>query len=466
MRCANCRKQIAGVGKPGISTIIPAGVAFIGCVAAMWSLTLGQTLLAGVSPSTGWAVGLGSLVLSSLLVRLALARRKCPGCGSTKMLDAMEEESLIASERFAADQKVEAEVRAALANERRDVGAGVRAEVEAELRAALAKEVEAKQAALEEKQAALEKTWRAREHELRSELVRELEGRIESDLRRRLEKEIRTALESELKRERAQAQPAQIDYEPTPRIEMRLPPEVERRAPASRLAHPPGGTPGPTLRARSFTTPSPVARATPTPTPVTRAATTPTPVTRTVATPTPMAPASAAPAAERAIPAQLSPAELPAERAAAREAEHPSIAQTSVSAAPEDAPGSGLPGDAPSSGGAPSPGDAPGPGEGHASAGAPRGWHSSGGPRVAGDVHARAQRRARVIVSDLSLYEKATLVKAAGAEDVSGAKKVLGALWRDAIRSYNDAVPADVRAATNYLEDELGRCLAELRRAQ
>lgn len=364
MRCANCRKQIAGVGKPGISTIIPAGVAFIGCVAAMWSLTLGQTLLAGVSPSTGWAVGLGSLVLSSLLVRLALARRKCPGCGSTKMLDAMEEESLIASERFAADQKVEAEVRAALANERRDVGAGVRAELEAELRAALAKEVEAKQAALEEKQAALEKTWRAREHELRSELVRELEGRIESNLRRRLEKEIRTALESELKRERAQAQPAQIDYEPTPRIEMRLPPEVERRAPASRLAHPPGGTPGPTLRARSFTTPSPVARATPTPTPVTRAATTPTPVTRTVATPTPMAPASAAPAAERAIPAQLSPAELPAERAAAREAEHPSIAQTSVSAAPEDAPGSGLPGDAPSSGGAPSPGDAPGPGRG------------------------------------------------------------------------------------------------------
>jgi hypothetical protein len=82
-------------------------------------------------------------------------------------------------------------------------------------------------------------------------------------------------------------------------------------------------------------------------------------------------------------------------------------------------------------------------------------------PRVSLDVHERAKRRARVIVSDLSLYERATLLKAARAED---SKKALGILWRDAVRSYNDAVPADIRAATNYLEEELGKCLAELRR--
>jgi hypothetical protein len=38
-------------------------------------------------------------------------------------------------------------------------------------------------------------------------------------------------------------------------------------------------------------------------------------------------------------------------------------------------------------------------------------------------------------------------------------------LWRDAIISYNEAIPPDIRAATNYLEEELKRQLAELRQA-
>jgi hypothetical protein len=78
------------------------------------------------------------------------------------------------------------------------------------------------------------------------------------------------------------------------------------------------------------------------------------------------------------------------------------------------------------------------------------------------DVHERAKRRARVIVSDLTLYEKAALLKAAHAVDST---KELGALWRDAVRSYNQAVPLDVRNSTTYLEEELGKCLAQLRKA-
>jgi hypothetical protein len=77
-------------------------------------------------------------------------------------------------------------------------------------------------------------------------------------------------------------------------------------------------------------------------------------------------------------------------------------------------------------------------------------------------VHERAQRRARVIVSDLALYDKATLLKAAHAAD---SRKELGGLWNDAVRSYNQAVPAAVSSSTNYLGEELDKYLAKLRQA-
>jgi hypothetical protein len=52
------------------------------------------------------------------------------------------------------------------------------------------------------------------------------------------------------------------------------------------------------------------------------------------------------------------------------------------------------------------------------------------------------------------------LLKAARAED---AKTELGSLWRDAIASYNEVVSPDIRGATNYLEEELGKSLTRLR---
>jgi hypothetical protein len=65
-----------------------------------------------------------------------------------------------------------------------------------------------------------------------------------------------------------------------------------------------------------------------------------------------------------------------------------------------------------------------------------------------------------VIVSDLNLYEKNTLLRASRAAD---SKKELGLLWLDAVRSYDEAVSPEIRASTNYLEEELGKCLAQLR---
>jgi len=84
-------------------------------------------------------------------------------------------------------------------------------------------------------------------------------------------------------------------------------------------------------------------------------------------------------------------------------------------------------------------------------------------PGIVTDPRERAERRARVIVSDLSLYHKDLLNKAAQAADP---RVELGTLWRDAVLAYNRTVPPDVRESTNYLEDELNKYLTQLRQGQ
>jgi hypothetical protein len=65
-----------------------------------------------------------------------------------------------------------------------------------------------------------------------------------------------------------------------------------------------------------------------------------------------------------------------------------------------------------------------------------------------------------VILSDLSAYHRDELLKAARAADP---KHELGTLWRDAVISYNEAAPPEIRSVTNYLEEELDRYLVRLR---
>jgi hypothetical protein len=84
-----------------------------------------------------------------------------------------------------------------------------------------------------------------------------------------------------------------------------------------------------------------------------------------------------------------------------------------------------------------------------------------GGVGAVTDPHARAQRRARVIVSDIALYHKDLIAQAVRAPDP---KKVLDSIWEEAVRSYNESVSEDVRRSTNYLVDAFEAFIAQRRK--
>ena len=184
MRCRRCQRTISGIGKPAVPPVIPALLAFAGVLGGLWSLTLGQdpsNALPHWSPASGWGLGLGSLALASVLGWIGLVRRKCSDCGSSQMLDAMEEESVIASERLGAQRAAVEEARAEWRSSRdREMADSLEAR-EQELRATL-------------------------EQELRARLVRELEPQVARDLRGRLEKELRITLGNELRQRVEQEQ--------------------------------------------------------------------------------------------------------------------------------------------------------------------------------------------------------------------------------------------------------------------
>jgi hypothetical protein len=183
MRCRRCQRAISGIGKPAVPPVIPAAIAFAGGIGGLWSLTLGQdpsNALPHWSPVGGWLLGLGSLALASVLGWIGLVRRRCPDCGCSQMLDAMEEESVLASERLGVEKAALAEARA-------------------EPRASNDKE-------MADRLAAREKEMRSTlEQELRSRLVRELEPQVEQRLR--AEHERRSAEHERLLRSKLEEAP-------------------------------------------------------------------------------------------------------------------------------------------------------------------------------------------------------------------------------------------------------------------
>jgi hypothetical protein len=460
--------------------VIPAAVAFGGGIGGLWLLTLGQNAGPGFSPLPGWAVGLGSLGLASVLVGVALARRKCPACGSTKMMDAMEEDSLVASERFAAQQGaadgVSGELEKAL---RIEIDAHLRTVIEAELRASHAKVVDAEKAAL---RLALEQELQGQAHHQRADIERALRPAIETQVRAELaeqaatyERALRKTLETELRPELERNLRPQLEKELRLQIEHRLRPELEKQVRASlekqaltapeKPAEPSKPAQPPTKAApiheetkaspatvkegtlprwKASSAPAkrpvivPLAAGATTPTPVAIGATTPTPVMVAAKTlPHPAAPAVIAKTPEPQLQQSVTPRVVA--KIAAPLPQVPAVPAASMKTpAPQPQPP------------APSAPIVVAPSE-----------HAAKVLAVT-DVHERAKRRARVIVSDLLLYEKVALNKAAKAED---SKKELGHLWNDVLRSYNQAIPPEVRGATNYLEEELDRCLAKLRQS-
>lgn len=442
MRCRRCQKEISGIGKPAVPPVLPAVIALVGVIYGLWSLTLGQdpaNALPHWSPVTGWGASLAALVLAAVLVWIGLVRRRCPECGSTQMYDAMEEEGLIASERLtlqkaAGDQKAIEPGTSAPGESGRDL----RAAIEAELRSAQAKEMADRLA--------------AQEKELRAALGAEQErhsAESERVLRKRLEEELRPQIEAKLRSEiERQLRPV------TP------PPITTAKAIGSSVAPVATArpvTPPPTTAAKAIAstarpvTPPPTTTAKAIASSVAPPATTPTPVMHSLprlGTPAPGAVMKTAQPATSHAKVETAPLSLLSSRAAVR---------LPASAASAHAP----PAHAASSAVAP-PSDQPSPGKTPAGPGGEAAAQEAATSQAATDGHERAKRRARVILSDLTLYHRETLLRAARAAD---AKTELGTLWRDAVISYNEAIPPDLRGVTNYLEEELARHLAQLRQA-
>jgi hypothetical protein len=234
MRCEKCRKEITGIGKPAVPPAIPAILAWGGAVWAMWSLTLGENPLPGWTPISGWGVGLVTLGVATVLAWYALIRRKCPECGSTRMLQAMEEESVLATERQAAREQAVGGLRAeAEAGIKPALERSLRADIEAELRAASVKEASALRTRLEkELRDEIGQQMRAGQAEsergLRQKLASELRPEIEKELRPRIEERLWPEIERDLRPRIAEQLRPEIEKELWPRIEEQLRPELEK----------------------------------------------------------------------------------------------------------------------------------------------------------------------------------------------------------------------------------------------
>jgi hypothetical protein len=404
------------------------------------------------SPVFGWSACLGSLALASVLAWIGLVRRKCPECGGTQMLDAMEEEGLTASERLAAQKAAVDE--AILALGRRPPGEierELRAQIEAELRAAQTKETADRRAAQEKEvrediegrvRAEYERQSAENERVLRKKLAEELRSQIETKLRSEIEMQLRVAPVT------------RVPSATSPAAARPVTPAPVTTAKAIAASMPPAArpvTPAPVTTAKAIAASMPPAARPVTPAPITTAKAiaasmlpaakpvTPAPITMAKAIAASAVSQSFAPTAPSQVAAK---AATPPPRTFSKTAQ-PAEPHAEVVTAPLTLIasvvrlGAGTPAPA-------GPGQSPPP--------------PTMQPATDGDE--RAKRRARVILSDLSAYHRDELLKAARAADP---KHELGTLWRDAVISYNEAAPPEIRSVTNYLEEELDRYLVRLR---
>ena len=316
MRCRRCQRAISGIGKPAVAPVIPAAIAFAGGIGGLWSLTLGQdpsNALPHWSPVGGWGLGLGSLALASVLAWIGLVRRRCPECGSAQMLDAMEEESVIASELLAAEKAARAEAHAELAGTPREADRlaardmELRATIERELRVTLGNEL------------------KGESEKSRAQMQKEIRLQLEQEVRREVEQRVRAEHEQRsAERERLLHDKMELGRTPLPSAPAQFKDVPSTRAPAMARATPsPPGTTARTFAVASA--PQAVAAAT-----IPRAAA---PAVAKEGTTSPQRPALA----RSGGPASIPPAEVktttPATSVVARTAE-PAVSNAKVDTAP------------------------------------------------------------------------------------------------------------------------------------
>jgi hypothetical protein len=413
--------------------VIPAAVAIAGSIWGLFNLTLGQepsNALPHWSPVFGWSACLGSLALASVLAWIGLVRRKCPECGGTQMLDAMEEEGFTASERLAAQKAAVDEALLALGRKSSgEIERDLRAQIEAELRAAQAKET-ADSRAVQEKELRedVERRVRAEYERQSAENERVLRKKLAEELRSQIETKLRSEIEMQLRA----APVTRVPSATSPAAARPVTPAPVTTAKAIAASMPPAArpvTPAPITTAKAIAASMLPAAKPVTPAPITMAkAIAASAVSQSFA---PTAPSQVAAKAATPPPRTFSKTAQPAEP----HAEVVTAPLTLIASVVRL--GAGTPAPA-------GPGQSPPP--------------PTMQPATDGDE--RAKRRARVILSDLSAYHRDELLKAARAADP---KHELGTLWRDAVISYNEAAPPEIRSVTNYLEEELDRYLVRLR---
>lgn len=507
MRCKQCRKEILGIGKPALA---PVMVAFLALGAGVFAQSLGRLTLGG-RYLDGWMVAIASLAAAAVLIWRGLTRRKCPACGATEMFDAEGEAAIVTYERVSSQEAESEGGRAELESRlRTEIAQRLRSDSEEEVRSKVAAEAEQTRATLEtDLRATIEKDLRATiERDLRPRLVKELQGgthdqelrkKLEVELRPEIERQLRSTVEAELLPSLERALRLEYQEKLRPEIEKELRAQIEgelgrkiEKQPRAENENRPGDTSHhalprkheetaeahakpvgesaakladdgdkpaaeETVQATRLKAPSP--QLTPPLTFIHPAAGRPTPEPTATAAPTVAPKAAKRPEAARpsstvgtrprwSMPAQQLPAGGPKSGAAAKSPAAPRLQTVTKSATPP-----------PVSLAVATEAEAPAPPLSVAKDVVPLTPIPANG--TAG-VHERAQRRARVIVSDLALYDKETLLKAAHAAD---SRQELGSLWKDAVRSYKQAVPAAISSTTNYLGEELDRCLAKLRQA-
>jgi hypothetical protein len=410
MKCKSCHQEMTFVRAPRYSSVYGVLVLAIG---------VGVPLFLALRQPGFWyaSAGLGALCVAAgaYLARASGEIILCGSCGGRERLDAEAEKAADQAER----EKLKEELRAALEKELRPkLKKELRPSVEAMLRPEIARDVEdrlsreLRERITAELTPSIERRMRddleprvraSLEPTLRRELEERLRPELEEQLRPELEASVRRELEPKLRRELEPTVRSELEPRLRSELEPKLRGELELLFNARRAAAPEVAAEAPEL-APPPTTPLPE--------------------------PEPIPPAvKLALASEPEVPSvQLAPVVVaPVEPR--RESSGPVV---SAKPAPES----------------PSP----------ATVMPPAKLAAVG---MLTEPHQRAQRKARVIVSDVLLYDRALVEQAVRATDPFVS---LDKVWREAQRTYNESVAAEIQANTHYLRDAFEDMFKRMRR--